>query len=82
MLIQPQCFTTPCDPFIIDTNRQMVPGTINGQYVDPRNNTSGTYGGVADETPVFSTSTNELDKFRLLFLLAGIAIGFYFLRGR
>lgn len=53
-----------------------VPGAINGSFPSQTI--------IADDpyAQSFKTSTNELDKFRLAFLVVGIAIGYYVLRGR
>jgi hypothetical protein len=53
-----------------------VPGTIDGSFP---NNTI-----IADDpfAQTFKTSTSELDKFRLAFLVVGVLIGYYVLRGR
>lgn len=97
MLVQPQCFTWPCDPIELGSitpsgggntgiaGGLIVPGAVNGSYPVPpiiardpyaQNGTASPTNG----TPIFRATTSELDKYRLLFLIIGVAIGYYLLK--
>lgn len=95
MLFQPQCITFPCDPIDTNINAPTtrVPGTTGGTYPtypvppiiasDPYAvGNTGIAGGLTNGAPVpmFTATTSELDKYRLLFLIVGIAIGYYLLK--
>lgn len=93
MVFQPQCITWPCDPIdtgggpVPGTSGGQYPTPIlipSDPYARPPSNTGVTgglfppiLGGSSSSTPVFSATTTELDKYRLLLLIIGIAVGYY-----